>query len=89
LKNVGAHREIDDNTVEKDSNYSVGHTPVRYYDDYENKKNAYAMSMFANFNDRNPKKGWKPSASIVTDTVALSVTYERTIRDRLRGRGTL
>ena len=50
------------------------------YDNYENKKNAYAMSIFANFNDRNPKQGWKPSASVVTDTVALSVTYERIIR---------
>ena len=54
------------------------------YDDYEYKKNAYAMSIFANFNDRNPKKGWTPSASVVTDTVALSVTYERTIRVAVR-----
>ena len=54
------------------------------YDDYENKKNAYAMSIFANFNDRNPKNGWKPSASVVTDTVSLSVTYERTIRVAVR-----
>ena len=37
------------------------------------------MGFFRDFRDRNPKLGWAPSGSVMTDGVSLCITYERTV----------
>ena len=49
------------------------------YKDYETKACRFALGLFTDFKDRNPKLGWKPSGSVMTDGVSLCVTYERTV----------
>ena len=49
------------------------------YTTYEDELHEFALSLFNNFQDRNPKLGWKPSGSVMTDGVSLCVTYERTV----------
>ena len=50
------------------------------YHAYEDQVHSYALKLFGDFGDRNPKKGWKPSGSIVTDGVSISICYERVVR---------
>jgi hypothetical protein len=52
---------------------------MKKYEEYEDSVNAFGLSLFADFKDRNPKLGWKPSGSIMTDGTSLCVTYERTV----------
>ena len=52
---------------------------LKKYKDYEVKVRSFALSLFNDFQDRNPKLGWKPSGSVMTDSVSLCVTYVRTI----------
>ena len=47
------------------------------YKMYENRIHEQAMRLFKPFDDKNKKNGWLPSASVCTDGVSLSVTYER------------
>ena len=50
---------------------------LKIYQDYEQNFHDFGLSMFIDFHDRNPKLGWKPSGSVMTDGVSLCVTYER------------
>ena len=52
---------------------------VTKYASYESKVHAFALGIFTDFKDRNPKLGWKPSASVCTDGVSISIVYERTV----------
>jgi len=54
-------------------------TALQKYQEYEQTVQEYGLGMFVNFQDRNPKLGWKPSASVMTDTVSLCVNYERSV----------
>ena len=49
------------------------------YADYEESGRVMAMSMFVDMKDRNPKLGWWPTGSVMTDGVSLCVTYKRTV----------
>ena len=51
----------------------------REYKAYEARLHCFGLGMFRDFKDRNPKLGWAPSGSVVTDGVSLCVTYERTV----------
>ena len=52
---------------------------LRKYEDYESCVQEFGLGLFGYFKDRNPKLGWKPSGSIMTDGVSLCVTYERRV----------
>ena len=52
---------------------------AREYEDYESRVHAFGLGLFGYFKDRNPKLGWKPSGSIMTDGVSLCVMYERRV----------
>jgi hypothetical protein len=47
------------------------------YDDYEARTHRFAMLLFRPFDDKNPRNGWKPSSSVSTDGVSVSIAYER------------
>jgi len=49
------------------------------YKAYEARLHCFGLGMFRDFRDRNPKLGWAPSGSVMTDGVSLCVTYERTV----------
>ena len=51
----------------------------REYKAYEAKLHHFGMGFFRDFRDRNPKMGWAPSGSVMTDGVSLCVYYERTV----------
>ena len=51
----------------------------REYKAYEARLHLFGLGMFRDFKDRNPKLGWAPSGSVVTDGVSLCVVYERTV----------
>ena len=48
------------------------------YDTYTNQVHVFAGALFRPFKDKDPKKGWEPSALVVTDGVAICITYEKT-----------
>lgn len=52
---------------------------MKAYLKYEDDVRATATSFFINKKDRNPKLGWKPTGSVMTDGVSLCVTYERIV----------
>ena len=47
------------------------------YDEYEARTHRFSVLLFRPMDDKNPDKGWKPSASVTTDGTSVQFTYER------------
>ena len=75
-------RMVDRRKAVTDARAEIMGTPdfkerVKAYKAYEAKIHARGQRMFRKFDDRSAARGWRPSGSITTDGVAMSVTYEK------------